>query len=49
VFDRIAVIDRGEPALRLPRAVREDVIPAAQLRPRLIVAIERGMERAGRT
>jgi hypothetical protein len=26
-----------------------DIVPAAELRPRLIAAVERGMERAGRT
>jgi hypothetical protein len=25
-----------------------DIVPAAELRPRLIAAVERGMERAGR-
>ena len=64
MFSRIAVVNRGEPAVRLIRAVREldaehgtatrvgsvhDIIPAAELRPCLIAAVERGMERALRS
>ncbi len=70
MFDRIPVVDRGEPALRLVRARREldaehgtrtrgalhteaerraTVVRAAQPRPRLIAAVQRGTERAGGT
>jgi hypothetical protein len=77
VFSRIAVVDQGQPAVRLIRAVREldaehtapgpgvsaghiGDLPAAvasaegaeqthlraELRPRLVAAVARGMERA---